>query len=247
MKFNDCGIIISIKKYSENSAIVKVFSQHHGIYRGFVKSIKSSKSRTIYQVGNLISFEFRSRIEENLGSFFAVDLVKSYCAKIMFDALKLNCVNSLFSMVDELFLERENHRDLFEEIQNFLQKISRDDVSPNEFLADYVRAELLILQVLGYGIDLSSCAATNSTVDLVFVSPKSARAVSLEAGKPFQNKLLRLPEFLHKDSAEIDEKNLLDGLELSGFFLQKFLFAERKSPKISYRDNIKQKLKSLKE
>lgn len=226
---------------------MKVFSQHHGIYRGFVKSIKSSKSRTIYQVGNLISFEFRSRIEENLGSFFAVDLVKSYCAKIMFDALKLNCVNSLFSMVDELFLERENHRDLFEEIQNFLQKISRDDVSPNEFLADYVRAELLILQVLGYGIDLSSCAATNSTVDLVFVSPKSARAVSLEAGKPFQNKLLRLPEFLHKDSAEIDEKNLLDGLELSGFFLQKFLFAERKSPKISYRDNIKQKLKSLKE
>jgi DNA repair protein RecO len=103
LKFSDEGIIISQKKYSENSLIVKVFSRHHGIYRGFVKSAKSTKNRTIFQVGNLVSFEFRARFEDNLGQFFSVDLAKSFCSKIMFDRLALNCINSIFSMVDVRF------------------------------------------------------------------------------------------------------------------------------------------------
>ena len=64
MKFNDEGIIISQKKYSENSLIVKVFSRHHGIYRGFVKSAKSSKDKVIFQIGNLISFELKIKNNE---------------------------------------------------------------------------------------------------------------------------------------------------------------------------------------
>ena len=97
MKFNYCGIIISLKKYGENSLVVKVFSQHHGIYRAFVKSVKSSKDKTIFQIGNLVIFEYRARIEENLGQLFAVDLEKSYCSKMMFDKLRLDCVRSIFS------------------------------------------------------------------------------------------------------------------------------------------------------
>jgi DNA repair protein RecO (recombination protein O) len=226
MKFNDEGIIISLKKYGENSLIVKVFSQHHGIYRGFVKSVRSSKDKVIYQVGNLISFEFRSRIEENLGSFCGVDLVRSYCSKIMFDRMKLDCANSLFSIIDSSFLERESHEILFEKLQNFLQKITQADESKN-FLADYIKLELKILETLGYGIDLSSCVVTNSTVDLAYVSPKSARAVCEDAGNAYKNKLLKLPAFLTKEDAEIDEAELLDGLRLSGYFLEKFIFEDR--------------------
>ncbi|OFW80195.1 MAG: DNA repair protein RecO [Alphaproteobacteria bacterium RIFCSPLOWO2_01_FULL_40_26] len=237
MKFSDEGIIIGIKKYGENSAIVKVFSHNHGIYRGFVKSVKSAKTRAIYQIGNLISFEFRCRIEENLGSFFAVDLIKSYCSKIIFDQLKLNCTSSLFSTIDELFLERENHADLFEEIQIFLQKIVEENCETKNFLAHYIRLELQILKTLGYGIDLSSCVVTNTKVDLAFVSPKSARAVSFAAGKNYQKQLLKLPNFLIEDEVQFDEKHLLEGLELSGFFMQKFLFEEGQKPNF-YRSNI---------
>lgn len=251
MKFNDEGIIISIKKYSENSAIVKVFSQNHGIYRGFVRSTKSSKDKVIFQIGNLISFEFRSRLEDDLGSFAAVDLIRSYCSRILFDKMKLDCVSSLFSIIDDSFLERESHEILFEKLQFFLQKITDEKVLTKDFLGEYIKLELEILRTLGYGIDLSSCVVTNSKVNLAFVSPKSARAVSLEVGKPYKNKLLKLPNFLVEDEGEFDEGHLLDGLELSGFFLERFFLEERSFSKNKqhsfYRDNIKKNLKSLKE
>ncbi len=244
MKFSDQGIIISQRKYSENSLIVKVFSQNHGLYRGFVKSAKSAKDRTIFQIGNLISFEHISRIEENLGQFVAVDLVKSYCSKIMFDRLRLDCANSLFSIIDSAFLERENHELLFEKMHEFLQKLSDDNIQKKDFIADYVKLELKILKTLGYGIDLSCCVVTNSRVNLSFVSPKSACAVSLEAGEPYRNKLLRLPSFLTEET-ECEEEHLIDGLKLSGYFLEKFIFEEKnltEKRQFAYRENIAKNL-----
>ncbi len=237
MKFTDAGIIISLKKYGENSLIVKVFSQHHGIYSGFVKSVRSSKDKVNYQIGNLISFEFNSRAEDNLGQFLGVDLIKSYCSKIMFDHLKLNCANSLFLIIDHSFLERENHQMLFEKLHFFLQKISDEVDDQKSFLADYVRLELKILKTLGYGIDLSCCAVTSAIVDLAFVSPKSARAICFEIGKPYQHKLLKLPNFLTAEHSEIFEQDLLHGLRLSGYFLEKFVF-ENAQEKLSVRKRI---------
>jgi DNA repair protein RecO (recombination protein O) len=168
--------------------------------------------------------------------------VKSYSSQIIFDKLKLDCVKSLFSIIDELFLEREEQPILFERLNFFLQKITDENYQVKNFLADYIKLELKILKVLGYGIDLSSCAVTDSKVDLVFVSPKSARAVSVSAAKGYEKKLLKLPEFLIEESANYDEQHLLEALELSGFFLKKFLFEERsfgKEEKFFYRENIK--------
>jgi DNA repair protein RecO (recombination protein O) len=226
MKFCDEGIIIGIKKYGENAAIVKVFSREHGIYRGFARSVKSSKARVIFQIGNLISFEFHARLEENLGSFSACDLARSYCAKFMFDKLKLSCTNSLFSIIDSCFLEREAHEILFEKLQNFLEEMSDEKKSQENFLASYVKLELEILKQLGYEIDLSSCVVSGSTSNLAFVSPKSARAVSFEIGKEHENKLLKLPKFLLDENAVGSRSCLTEGLKLSGYFLQKFLFGD---------------------
>lgn len=244
MKFSDSGIIISQRNYGENAMIVKLFSQHHGIYNGFVKSVKSAKNRAIFQIGNLVSFEYRARLEENLGQFSHVDLVRSYCSKIMFDHLRLNCVRSVFSIIDSVFLERENHEDLFENLHIFLQDLANDSIERRVFLADYVRLELEILRTLGYGVDLSSCAATQVTDNLVFVSPKSARAVSLEAGLPYKDKLLPLPKFLLEEHVENDEQ-ILSGMKLSGYFLEKFIFEEKKGDndgRFFYRNNIKNQL-----
>jgi DNA repair protein RecO (recombination protein O) len=246
MKFIDEGIIISQKKYSENSAIVKVFSRNHGLYRGFVKTAKSKKSQAIFQIGNLISFEYRSRIEENLGSFFSADLVKSYASKIIFDQMRLNCVNSIFALIDESFLEREIEQNLFEKLHVFLQKIADEKILQKDFLSDYIRLELKILKTLGYGIDLSSCAVTDATTSLAFVSPKSGRAVSLEIGKPYEKKLLKLPNFLLDENVDFDEGHLLQGFDLSGFFLERFFLEERSFNKnqqrFFHRENIKKAL-----
>lgn len=245
MKFNDEGIIISLKNYSENSIIVKVFSRNHGVYKGFVKSIKSSKAKTLYQIGNLISFEYRSRLEDNLGSFFSVDLHRSYCSKIMFEKLKLDCVSSMFSIIDACFLEREKEENLFENLNGFLVNISSSDSKPQNFLREYVRLELQILGVLGYGVDLSSCVATESTQNLSFVSPKSARAVSFEAGLPYKDKLLKLPKFLIEDNDNFCESEIFDGLNLSGYFLKKHIFADN-NEKNSSRSNLEEATFNLK-
>ncbi|MBU6140390.1 MAG: DNA repair protein RecO [Proteobacteria bacterium] len=244
MKFSDEGIIISTKNYGENSLIVKIFSRDHGVYRSFVRGAKSKKTNTIYQVGNLVSFEFRSRIEDNLGSFFSVNPISSYCSRIMFDQFRLNCVRSLFSMLDTLFLEQENHADFFAQLLSFMQKISAESSDKKDVIADYVRLELEMLRELGYGIDLSSCVVTNATTNLAYVSPKSGHAVSISAAASYENKLLKLPNFLTKELGDFDSQNLLDGLNLSGFFLQKFLSSDQQ--KFPHREEIKKDLgKSL--
>ncbi len=241
MKFSDEGIIISTKKYGENSLIIKIFARDHGIYRSFVRGAKSKKTNAIYQVGNLVSFEFRSRLEDNLGSFFSVNPISSFCSRIMFDQFRLNCVRSLFSMLDSLFLERENHSDFFAQLLAFMQKISAETSEKKDIVADYIKLELEMLKELGYGIDLSSCVVTNSTTNLAYVSPKSAHAVSISAATSHENKLLKLPSFLVEDAGEFNDQHLLEGLHLSGFFLQKFLSSGQQ--KFSHREEIKEEIK----
>ena len=129
-------------------------------------------------------------------------------------------------MIDSFFLEREAQEKLFLKLKEFLQKLGEDEARERNFLADYIRLELKILKTLGYEIDLSSCAVTGLVDDLAFVSPKSARAVSFDVGKIYEKKLLKLPKFLLAQENEITNECLLLGLDLSGFFLQKFLLED---------------------
>ncbi len=225
MKFSDQGIIISKRNYGERSLIIKIFSHNHGIFNGFVTYAKSPKNLTIIQVGNLVSFEWRSRIEENLGQFCHLDLIKSFSSKIIFDIEKLTCFNSLIAIIDSSFLERQEQPNLFDILNIFLEDLASQHINKKKYLADYIRLELEILKILGYEIDLSCCAVTNQTTDLVFVSPKSARAVSFGAGQDYQNKLLKLPPFLVDQNIESDQNQLLEGFKLSGYFLEKHIFS----------------------
>lgn len=228
MKFSDQGIIINIKNYGENSAIVKILTQDHGIYCGFIKSIKSSKTKAIFQIGNFISFEYKTRLEENLGQFSRPDLITSYCAKILFDKEKLNLSNALFHLIDNVILEKFQIDDLFNYVQDFLQNLTiQDDHLSN--LKNFIILEFNILRFLGYEIDISSCAATGVTTNLEYVSPKSARAVCQESGQPYASKLLKLPQFLLNNCLNANNEDLKNGLKLTEFFLLKFIFDGDKS------------------
>ncbi|MBL6664288.1 MAG: DNA repair protein RecO [Rickettsiales bacterium] len=223
MKFSDQGIIINISSYGENSAILKIFSENHGVYRGFVKYTKSSKNKAIFQIGNLVSFEFKARLEENLGSFSSFDLIKSYCTKILFDKEKLKLATSLFHLIDNVILEKFALEEFFFLISEFLQNLVEEDNAINN-LRNYIILEFQIIKILGYEIDISSCVATGSTDNLRYVSPKSARAVCFESGKPYENKLLKLPEFFTNYASKVSKEDVMDGLKLTEYFLLKFIF-----------------------
>ena len=223
MNFKDQGIILSIRKYSEYSLIIKILSHNHGICCGFVPfAHKSVKNSYLYQIGNLTEFTWRAKSMDSLGSF-KIELIKSFLAEILSSHLKLKCLTNIVDIIEDNILEKEPHQELFISFLDLLNNLKQKD---NIFLGNYIKLEIELLQILGYGIDLSKCAATGQKNNLYFVSPKSGRAVSKEAGEKYHNKLLKLPQFLIKknlDSVNINKDDLLNGLRLSGFFINKYL------------------------
>jgi DNA repair protein RecO (recombination protein O) len=92
-----------------------------------------------------------------------------------------------------------------------------------------VRFELAMLAELGFGLDLSSCAATGTANDLVYVSPKSARAVSADAGAPYADRMLKLPAFLigSGQNAAPRAEDIANGFQLTGYFLSRDVYEPR--------------------
>ena len=227
MRFFDEGIIINVVNYQDSAAIIKLLTKDHGICCGFIKNAKTKKALSLYQIGNLITFEYRNRIDENLGSFFNIDLKHSYLAYIMFEPLKLEIVKLLLYIFDKSLLEREEQNLLFLQLINFLEEINDNEILFNDFIALYVKFELAILESLGYAIDITCCVVTNSSANLAFISPKSAKAVSIEAGMPYKDKLLKLPKFLISNICP-SKTDLVDGFNLTGYFLVKNIFLKDK-------------------
>jgi DNA repair protein RecO (recombination protein O) len=222
MNIQDQGIILSVKKYSENSLIVKIFSQNNGIYSGFIRgALGSKKNNLTYQIANLASFHWSAKLEENLG-FFKIELIKSFLAGILSDPIKLNCITSIINIISQNMPERQENSALFTALLNLLKNLNEET---SIFLVNYIKLEIDLLENLGYGIDLSKCAVTGLAEELHFVSPKSGKAVSKNAGEKYAAKLLKLPGFLsHNPTNQISKNDLLNGLELSGFFIEKYLY-----------------------
>ena len=240
MNIKDQGIILSVKKYGESSVIVKIFSKENGIYSGFIRGAMGKKNSAIYQAGNLVEFTWTAKNSDNLG-FFRVELIKSFLAEILSNQLKLNCLNIAISLIEANILEREPINDLFEkllELQNSL--VFGDEI----FLRNYIEFEVLLLRVLGYGIDFSKCAVTETNEDLIFVSPKSARAVSRGAGWQYRDKLLKLPGFLIDDKIAANKDDLLAGLKLCEFFISKYLYQSESKNLAKNFPNFRLKLNS---
>ena len=82
----------------------------------------------------------------------------------------------------------------------------------------------------GYGLDLSRCAATGVTDDLVWVSPRTGRAVSRAAGEPYADRLLPLPGFLLGSQGGLREGDICAGFDLTGHFLEQFVFGPLNRP-----------------
>lgn len=227
----DQGIILSVRKYNENSLIVKILSKKHGIYSGFIKgALNSKKNRLIYQITNLVDFNWSAKIEDNLG-YLKIELVKSFLSNILFDRLKLSCINILIKMIEHNILERESYENVF---NDFLKLLSCNQ-ERLFFLSKYIKFEINLLKSLGYGMDWSCCVVSGSKDDLYFISPKSGRAVSFKEGKKYQDKLFKLPRFLINNSSSINKEDLMRGLKISGFFISKYLYSDSnlKNPRIN--------------
>ncbi len=222
MEWRDEGIILSVRPHGETSAIVELFTRDHGRHLGLVRGGRSRRNRPILQLGNHVDATWRARLAEHLGNLTA-ELRRGLAAEVMERKVALSGLMSLCALA-RLLPERDPHPSLYEVTQFVLGYLLDDEVWP----ALYVRWELALLEELGFGLDLTTCAATGSTDDLVFVSPKTGRAVSRDAGMPYADKLLRLPRFLRKDRrGEHEPSDVVDGLKLTAYFLERDVLLPR--------------------
>jgi DNA repair protein RecO (recombination protein O) len=220
MEWRDEGIILGVRRHGEESAIADVLTAEHGRTQGLVKGGRSRRQRPVLQPGNTVQVVWRARLEEHLGNF-AVEPLALQAGAIMEHPLRLAALGTLAGLA-QLLPEREPHRRIYDAMHVVLSAIDDDAVWP----ALLVRWELGLLDELGFGLDLSKCAATGSTDNLVYVSPRTGRAISREAGEPYREKLFRLPAFLTAN-APADAAEVLAGLRLTGYFLDRHLFEPR--------------------
>ena len=220
MEWRDQGVILSIRKHGETSAIAELLTPGHGRCMGLVRGGRSRLQRPVLQPGNFVQATWRARIEDHLGTF-VFEPLKLSAGTIMENSFRLSGLTTLACLAQSL-PEREPHERIYDAFRIVLDAIDDDDLWP----ALFVRWELGLLDELGFGLDLSKCAATGSREGLSFVSPKTGRAVSGEAGEPYRDKLLRLPAFL-LGGAVGGSANIVSGFKLTGYFLERHVFEPR--------------------
>ncbi len=221
MEWQDRGIVIGVRTHGESAAIVDVLTASRGRHLGLVHGGQSRRMRPCLQAGNTVDVTWRARIEEQLGTFTVEPRVQR-AARLLDSALALHALNHLCALV-RLLPEREPHAPLYEQFDAMLDHLQDRDATP----AAMVRFELGLLQDLGFGLDLATCAATGGRDDLAYVSPKSGRAVCRAAGEPYHDRLLALPAFLRDDPGLVDPDDLAAGFRLSEHFLMRDVFAPR--------------------
>jgi DNA repair protein RecO (recombination protein O) len=219
MDWSDEGIFLGAKPLGEANAVAELFTLGHGRHLGLVRGGRSRRLRPLLQPGNRLRVTWRARLSEHLGGF-NVELIEAHAARALDDAAALAAIGSLAGLA-RLLPERDPHPQLYAAA---LHVIGAFD-GPGLWPALLVRWELLLLQELGFGLDLRECAATGGDTELVYVSPRSGRAVSREAGQPYDAKLLKLPAFLRDDDAASGENDLLAGFALTGYFLERDVLA----------------------
>jgi DNA repair protein RecO (recombination protein O) len=223
MEWRDEGIILGVRGHGETSAIIEVLSADHGRSLGLVRGGRSRRARPVLQAGNIVALHWYARLEEHLGNF-SVEPLKLQAGFIMEDRFKLAGLSTITAL-SQLLPERDPHPKLYEASRLLLDAMDHDDIWP----ALLVRWEMGLLDELGFGLDLTKCAATGLTADLHFVSPRTGRAVSRVAAEPYGDKLFGLPGFLRGHS-DVSPKDVIAGFRLTGHFLDRHIFGPRAIP-----------------
>ena len=214
MEWRDKGILLATKPFGETSLIIDVFTPDHGKSSGVVRGGQSKKLRPTLQIGAQLDLTWKARLEEHLGSF-QVELIRSRTANVMNDRLLLAGMLSSATLINRFFPVGQVYKGFYESSENLFDLLQFPDI----WTLAYLKWEFDFLETLGFGLDLEKCAVTGSTADLKFISPKSGRAVSQSAAGELSSKLLPFPMAAIGQANSL--KDILDGLKVSQFFLEK--------------------------
>jgi DNA repair protein RecO (recombination protein O) len=224
MEWDAPAIVLDARPYGEGDAIATVMTEEHGAHRGLARGGGARSRTATWQPGNLVQARWVARLADQLGSLSA-ELVHPGAALAMDDPLGLAMLSAACAVAEGALPEREAHPRVFE---GLLHLIAHLPLGPAT-LTELIRWEAVLLAELGYGLDLTSCAVTGETAGLVFVSPKTGRAVTAAGAGTWTSRLLRLPAFL-AGGDEATPADWRDGLRLTGHFLERDAFGHHHRP-----------------
>jgi DNA repair protein RecO (recombination protein O) len=225
VEWTDIGIVLGARRHGEANAVVELMTRGHGRHLGLVRGGAGSRLKPVLQAGNRVSATWRARLDEHLG-YYVIEALDLRAAGFLSAAHALYGLNHLAALC-RLLPERDPHEPVFDLLDDTISRLGK----PATAGALVARFELQLLAELGFGLDLETCAVTGRPDDLVYVSPKSGRAVSRSAGEPWHDRLLALPTFLSEAApGEPSVGALDDGFALTGFFLARYVFEPRGEP-----------------
>ncbi len=235
--WQDQGIVLAVRQHGENGAIVSLLTEGRGRHAGYIRGAHSIKNRGSLEPGNLVDANWQARVENELGTL-SLELQKNAAIRFMSDPQKLAALQSACALCDAALPEREGHPGLFYGLLALMEALETDIWGPA-----YIMWEIALLKELGFSLDLKKCAGGGDVRELMYVSPKTGRAVSKAAGEIYKEKLLLLPEFLRPspsrfagpslslkgegtERSEVGEgEDILTGLKMTGYFLEHWVFA----------------------
>lgn len=219
MDFADDAFVLSARAHGDTGAVVDLLTAEHGRRGAYVAGGASRRMRPFLQAGAQVTVDYRARTSEHLGAA-RLEPVGQGPSALFDDPLALIGLNAAAAVAQGALPEREPHPGAFLAFQALMAAFAVPEVWP----AVFVKFEAGLLDDLGFGLDLSRCASTGTTDDLVWVSPRTGRAVSAAAGAPYADRLLALPPFLLGAQAGLREGDVQAGFALTGHFLEQFVF-----------------------
>jgi DNA repair protein RecO (recombination protein O) len=214
MLWQDEGFILAVRRHGESAAVVSVFTAGHGRHAGLVRGGASRRASPIHQIGNRVQATWRARLADQLGSL-TLELARPVAALLLDRPDRLAGLCAACALLEAGLPERDPHPNLYRSLGDLIDALVQEEA----WWDRYVRFELDLLADLGFGLDLGCCAVTGGAEDLAFVSPRSGRAVSRAAAKPYADRLLPLPAFLVGQGSP-DAAQIRAGLQLTGAFLR---------------------------
>lgn len=235
MQWQDDAIILGVKRHGETTVIAELMTRTRGRHLGLVRSGRSRSMQPVLQAGNRVDVIWRARLHDHLGEY-KIEPLQLRAAQLMETATAVYGVQAMGTLL-RLLPERDPHPHLFTALDVILDNLG-NPIDAGEL---YVRFELAVLNDLGFGLDLTECVATGIRTNLIYVSPKSGRAVCKEAGTPYADKMLALPQFLSLEKSKAaDSDSLLAAFKLTGFFLNRHVYEPRGIYENAARDSFVQ-------
>jgi DNA repair protein RecO (recombination protein O) len=226
MRVDTEAIVCALRGHGEHGAIVRLMTPADGLQAAYVRGARGRRMRPVLMAGNLVQTVLSARTDTQLPQA-TVELLHSR-ATLLSEPLPAAAIEWATVLTATALPEGQPYPPLYQALSGLLDAIEAAP-SASGWGAALVRYELLMLAELGFGLDLDTCAVSGSKDDLVAVSPRSGRAVSAAEAEPYAGKLLPLPPFV-REGGTADWREIVEGLELTGHFLDRDLLTDRARP-----------------